>query len=262
MEKRAAVLAVCAVVGFGLSLGCAIRKDLKTLVPEPTNAPAVDARLGSDPARGTKFCAPDGSGQFPGEAVAMQSGQAPADGSAWAIGGGCVLRPIREVWAAISNLQAMRFGGSDSMEWAPATDAGTQYVHVYDLTYHKQAPIISSISWVIRWYHGVGRGTFAQPSQVNINYQRTHGTFLIPIWNGGLVLDKVTSTVTSLAIRNNFKASQSSGENEASARSAVAEMIRKARTVSPDWVRLDDGQSASLGERVPEGLDGERVPGD
>jgi hypothetical protein len=112
--------------------------------------------------------------------------------------------------------------------------------HLYEITYYKQT-ILGPINWTIDWYHGFDKGTFEAPQRVNINYQRVRGTSNIPIWHGGIVLSRVSNSVTSIAIRNEFKARQSSSANENSARNALSEMIQNARNGAPDWNRLNSG---------------------
>jgi len=225
-----------------LASSCAVRKNLETPYTNPTDKPAVDDGSGGgggDVPTGTKFCMPDANGNFDGATIVLQSGQTATDGSAWAEGGGCILRPIRDVWATLNNLEAMKFKAADSFTAVRTVHPKPEFTHLYEITYAKST-IIGPINWTIDWYHGFDKGTFEAPERVNVNYQRIRGTSNIPIWYGGIVLSKINSAVTSIGIRNNFKARQSSAANEASAKSALSEMVTNARTGAPDWNRLDN----------------------
>lgn len=226
------------VIGAFLLAGCAIRNNLETPFNNASNTPVVHDGSG-DGSGQTKYCVPDAKGSYDGKAIALQSGLN-ADASAWAQGGGCVLRPIREVWAVINNLEVMKFEDADRFTATRTINPKADFTHLYAITYYKSTPI-GAINWTIEWYHGIGSGTFTDPNSVNINYQRTKGTAFIPIWHGGIVLTKVTDAVTSVAIRNEFRASQSDAENVGSAQDALTEMIRHMRDGAPDWSRLNTG---------------------
>ncbi len=234
MNKKAILFLVCV-----LLCGCAIRKDLETPYSNPSNQPDIDDGQGKN---GTKFCSPDTNGKFDPDAIVITSGLN-ADKSGWAEGGGCVMRPIRDTWAVFHNIEAMKWDAADSETFARTVNPKAGFTHLYEVTYSKST-IIGPIDWTIDWYHSFDKdkGTFAAPGRVIINYQRVRGTSNIPVWRGGIVLTKVDKNVTSIAIRNEFKARQSTTKNEGSARDGLKEMIDKARTVEPNFDRLDSGQ--------------------
>lgn len=217
--------------------GCAIRKDLETPFTNPTNKPAVE--VPDDATNGTAFCSPGADGKFDAQTIQMKSGMG-ADGIAWADGGGCVLRPIREVWAVLQNLEAMRWDDTDSANFERTDHPNPDFTHLYSVTYYKST-IIGNIEWTIQWFHGFDQGTFDAPTRVNITYQRVRGTSNIPVWQGGITLSRVKNGVTSIGIHNEFKARQSNSENVQSAQDSITEITRKARTVAPDWTRLNTG---------------------
>jgi hypothetical protein len=221
--------------------GCAIRKDLDTSDFHPVNKPITDDSVGtSDASNGTKYCQPTKDGRFDEAPVNLQSGTSPA-GLAWAEGGGCILRPIREVWAALNNLEAMRFIDTDRFIYDRTVNPNSQFTHLYNITYYKDT-VIGPIEFTLQWYHGVAKGTFEAPEQITIPYQRVRGTSMIPTWHGGIDLTRVSNTVTSIAIRNDFVSrALSTSMNLTKARDALTEMIGHARTAQPDWQRLNAG---------------------
>jgi hypothetical protein len=222
---------------LSLPLGCAIRKDLETPFNNPSNKPVVE--VPDDATHGTPFCSPNANGKFDAQTIQMKSGMG-AGGVAWADGGGCVMRPIREVWAALQNLEAMKWDDADSLNFERVDHPNGDFTHLYSITYYKST-IIGNIEWMIEWFHGFDQGTFDAPLRVNISYQRVKGTSNIPVWQGGITLSRVKNGVTSIGIHNEFKARQGNSENVQSAQDAVAEVTRKARAVAPDWARLNTG---------------------
>lgn len=222
---------------LSIPMGCAIRKDMETPFINPTNKPTV--QVPDDATNGTPFCSPNADGKFDAQTIQMKAGMG-AGGVAWADGGGCVLRPIREVWAALQNLEAMRWDDTDSMTFERVDHPNADFTHLYSITYYKST-IIGNIDWMIQWFHGFDQGTFDAPLRVNVSYQRVKGTSNIPVWQGGITLSRVKNGVTSIGIHNEFKARQGNSENVQSAQDSVVEITRKARTVAPDWTRLNTG---------------------
>jgi hypothetical protein len=198
---------------------------------------------------GTKFCMPGANKKFAEDPPVIQVSMN-SDGSASAVGGGCVLRPLREIWATINNLDVMKFVAADSYTATRTVNPMNGFTHLYEITYSKSTPI-GSISWTIDWFHGYDIGTFLAPGQVNIKYDRVSGTSLIPVWNGGIVLTKVLDNVTSIAILNTFKAAQSDSANESSAHDALNEMIGHARDGAADWTNLNSGLKADPSQPDP-----------
>jgi hypothetical protein len=228
------------IIGMIFMTGCAIRNNLETPFNNPTNTPILHDGSGDGDGPGTQsYCVPDAKGNYDGAAIALQQGMN-SDDSTWAQGGGCVLRPIREVWAVLNNLEVMKFVAADNFTAQRTVNPTPQFTHLYAIRYTKSTPL-GPIWWTIDWYHGIGGGTFLAPESVNINYQRTAGTPFMPVWKGGLVLTKVTNTVTSVGIRNIFRAAQSDEENSNSNRDTVNEIMGHLRQGAPDWTRLNTG---------------------
>ncbi len=218
-----------------LPLGCAIRKNLETPFNNPVNKPVVDVPV--DATHGTKYCSPDAVGGFDVDKIALDGGLNSA-GVGWADGGGCVSRPIREVWAALQNLEALKWDDVDRFTAVRTVHPSPDFTHLYAITYFK-GTIIGTIDWTIQWFHGFDQGTFELPTRVNITYQKVHGTSNIMVWQGGITLSKVNDTMTSIGIHSEFKARQSNSENVQSSKDSLTELVRKARTAAPDWVRLE-----------------------
>lgn len=231
-------------IGVFLFTGCAIRDNLETPFNNATNSPILHDGSGGNGGQGNpnepKYCVPDAQGHYDGTALSVQVGMTPA-GAGQAMGGGCVLRPIREVWAVTNNLEEMKFEAADRFEGTRTINPEPQFTHLYQVTYWKSSGIPITIHWTMEWKHGVGAGTFLEPQVINIKYQKTKGTGQMPIWQGGFVLTKVTDTVTSVAILNQFLAAQGDEENQHDALDAFNEFFRHMRNGPPDWTRLNTG---------------------
>lgn len=226
-----------------LTSACAIRANLDTPFTNPENKPGVD--VPGDASKGTKYCMPDADDNFDGQTTVVDGGLGD-QGIAWADGGGCVLRPIREVWAALQNIDAMKWVGADRESFTRVDHPKANFTHLYTITSFK-GTAIGPIEWTIEWFHGFDIGTFDLPSRVNVKFQKVKGTSNIPIWEGAITLSKVRSGVTSLGFHTNFRARQGNSENVQSAKDTISEIIKKARTAAPDWVMLNTGFHASPG---------------
>jgi hypothetical protein len=226
------------IILFSLITACAIRKNLETPFLNPENKPALDVGGDGDPAHGTKFCSPEEDGTFNAKDIKLEFGTNGIDGSGWAIGGGCVLRPIREVWAVLNNLSVMKFEDADTFHSTRMKNIKAEFSHAYEITY-SVSTVKGDVDWTMRWYHGIGGGSFAEPKSINVNYQRTKGDSSISIWRGGIVLTKVNDDVTAIGVRNEFKALQTKAKNVNSAIDALNEFIEHTRTGDPDWDALN-----------------------
>lgn len=253
-------------IGAVLALSsCAMRKNLQTPISVPVIASNnSDGSKSSDPqiaagipnynkncrdsnaplctAYSTPYCAPDAKGQYPNNNTQGTSGMN-SDGSAWAEGGGCVLHPIREVWAAFNNISQMKMDAADSYALEiPKIHLSPTITNFYQITYYKST-FIGSIQWTLQWFHGLLSGTFEQPQVVEIVYKRTSGTAFIPVWDGKIVLAWLNNSTTAFYIYNHFRSvGQSENDIKRDAEDFGLEMLTKARTVKPDWQSLNSHQ--------------------
>ena len=238
-------LSVLVAAGFILA-GCAIRKNLNTPSPVPvfgkTNS---QTGQGGDcnyqAAAGCKvYCAPNAKGQYPTNIMLGSTGTNP-DGSSWAEGGGCVLRPIREVWAALNSYAAMKVEAADSYAVDhPHVTLGPTITNFYEISDHySELGGFFKFHEIMRWYNGLFSGTFMAPNAVEIVFERVSGGAQVSIWNGYITLAKINDSTTSFFIHNNMRTLQSD-DDIAHAESYGVEMITKARTLAPDWNNLNN----------------------
>ncbi len=252
-------------IGLAVSLaGCAIRKNLNTPVTPPVIASGTTGGALTDPelkrampdysrcantataecaALETKFCKPNSKGKYAGNQIHGTAGMN-SDGSAWARGGGCVNRPIREVWAAFNNDTTLDIEAADSYSVDhPKIQLSPTITNFYQLTYYKNAPIVGTISWTLQWFQGVPVGTFEQPQVVEIIYQRSRGTIFMPVWDGKIFLAWLNDSTTAFYMYNHFRSvGQTKSDIIKDAESFGLEMIDKARRIPPNWVNLNTHQ--------------------
>ena len=122
------------------------------------------------------------------------------------ITGGCIARPIREVWALFLNHGLMRPDDVDQYDPKARQDLvpnspDNRIEFVFDLynVHHAVGGLVNP-DWTVRWFHAVPYGDYASPNQLVINFQKIEGTSHIRLLRGGYVLDRTTDSVTSYAM--------------------------------------------------------------
>jgi hypothetical protein len=154
-----------------------------------------------DPTSGihnTNYCKVDATGKIltPDQIFSYQQNSGVHSG-----GGGCIARPIRDVWGVFFNNGVMKpddvdeYTSTPKPELVPA-NANPPVLFVFDLYNVHHVPLINP-AWTVRWYHSMQYGTFETPNEVAINFQKIQGTSYIRVLQGGFVLDRVTDDITS-----------------------------------------------------------------
>lgn len=176
----------------------------------------------------TKSC--DKTGGDYSEGIAPQPGQ--FEGHDYGFGGGCIRRPILEVWATSLNQALMQWVDVDdsrALEYAPP--AGVAFFFSVNYAVHK----FITVDWDMDWFHTVKAGTKQAPEKILINYQKVRGTSHIQFWRGTILLTRVNDHVTSFTMGNQISADQTSAQDAAD---AVKDVYGKLQTGAPDWSHL------------------------
>ena len=195
--------------------------------PAPPSPPAPK----KPPVHATRECAPHADGSFAADfQVKYGNGS-----SMWGQGGGCISRPIREVWATALNHALLMWDGVGKTSWNRLAPQGS-LTHTYDVYYAVKRMGIVVAAWHMMWYYSVSKGNLNDPQQILINYHRSSGTTHIPYWEGTIVLEKVTDGVTGFVMRNQINADAT---KPADAGSAVSDVFKKLSTGAPDWSQLN-----------------------
>ncbi len=243
-HRRNLQLPILIATGLILS-GCAIRKDLNSRAPVPvigqSNSQAKPGDCNYQAVPGCKvYCAQNAKGQYPVTNILGDTGTN-SDGSSWAEGGGCILRPIREVWAALNSYAAMKVIAAKSYSVDhPRLSLGPTITNFYEITNHySELGGLINFHETMRWFHGLFSGTFENPNAVEIVFERTNGGAQVSIWNGYITLAKINDSTTSLFIHTNMRTLESE-DDILHAEAYGVEMLSKARTLPPDWDNLNN----------------------
>ncbi len=185
--------------------------------------------------RNTDFCAIDAAGNvLTADRVSAQDGD-----RIFGVAGGCVARPIREVWAALMNYDTMR--SPDVNEYRISgrpdlVDPSRHLLVVWDISnVHIALGGIVKPQWLVRWYYALTYGTTAAPLQVLANYQKVEGTDYISHLSGGYVLDRVSENMTSFVVTESVKAAQTDTNR---IYKEVSDVLGKIRSAAPNWDAL------------------------
>jgi hypothetical protein len=218
-----------------LLAGCGDSRGVDT----PFEAPAPVSVL-----PGTRFCLPDGKGGFTNSADFYQKFEDgndfrkddkryPQDGPVYsATGGGCIARPIREVWAVTHN--------EDALVWKDADKAGFKSLENPDVpfafrTQYEAGPkVFKRVNWVMEWYHYLRSGTLSAPSVVEIQFQRTVGTRFLKRFKGTIVLQALAPNVTGYLMEMQEVAGNVTEKNARGAVVDIYEHLSDSR-IPPNW---------------------------
>jgi len=190
----------------------------------------------------TDFCQVDGNGGLSPDLLQVSDGE-----RIRVEGGGCINRPIREVWGAVLNHGSMKPDDVNdySASYRPdLVDASQSVVFAFNIanTVHALGGLVNP-SWTVIWYHSVKLGTYAKPKQIVINYEKVDGTNHIKYQKGGWVLERVSPTVTSFVIDQSVSADRYDVKK---GNSDFNSIINKLRTVTPSYDLLDQPSPVQL----------------
>jgi hypothetical protein len=181
---------------------------------DPTQPPVLPS---------SQYCAPVHN-QY-NEEVLLEKGRSSGSQShSWGRGGGCVMRPIDEVWSTIFNHELVKWNGVSEIEVTPMPQVGSSSYH-YEIKYIVHDFI--TVNWTKEWFHTVTEGDAQNPKTVVISFQRVRGTRFVPYWEGSIVLTRLTAGVTGFAMSNQIRADRT-GPDEAAG--GIADMIQALRT--------------------------------
>ena len=210
---------------------------------------AKRTKFGRDPTapleslKAADFCAADAKGSFDTSNSKVNQGTEtpPSGGDSYMFGrgGGCIQRPIREVWAVTHNLDLMLWDGVDhyTASYAPKLPHGV--THFIEIHYVVDSPI-GAVKWTMQWYHSVpkGSGSPQAPTRIVINYQRIDGTVHIPYWEGSIILEEIQPAangkpaITGMVVVNKINADRTSPQD---AGDTIRELLDKMRSGDPNW---------------------------
>jgi hypothetical protein len=125
----------------------------------------------------------------------------------FADGGGCISKPLKDLWATAMDLDYFKWDGGDTyqVDAHPKRDAPKPGTHdSYSVRYHsymKSTPTLYG-DYLMHWFFTLKTGTEAAPESVLINYVKTAGISNIHRWEGTIILERISDTVTSFGMRD------------------------------------------------------------
>jgi len=152
-------------------------------------------------------------------------------------GGGCIFRPIKEVWAVAHNYQLMKWDGADE-EVTVSHEPLNNETYLLETFYLVRNVV--NMTWTMVWTHGLLAGTKENPENILIKYERTASKIIlgkdhIPYWQGQFQLIKLSDNVTGFVGYNKVLATRTDDKDSGS---TIADIIEKLKKGSPNWDAL------------------------
>jgi len=209
--KRALLVVSLVLVGCG-------RTILTPLEGDPTTGLPTD---GVRPLEVSEFCKADDEGHFPLREMVIGAGwRGPV---AFAYGGGCVGRSLRDTQAALHNGEALHWVGTDLLGFARIPDERVPFV--FERKY-KAGPPLFAQKWTMQWFHS------EKDARVFVRFKKTEGSSYIARWDGTIELVSMAPNVTGFAMRNEIEAART---GVAESVGSVRDQLMRVRTVKPDY---------------------------
>ena len=107
-------------------------------------------------------------------------------------GGGCISRPLRDVWGVQVTDPAMTLLGPDDgdshVSLLPTSPSNLMEVLRFDLHCHLNKPIVGDLDWDIVWKHEITAGTKTHPIEIRVNWAKVSGMHYIKKQAGTIYL--------------------------------------------------------------------------
>jgi hypothetical protein len=174
-----------------------------------------------------------------------------SDDSVHSMSAGCVHRPIREAWATMLTMLHEKPDSVDEYTVTPRRDLINPSIDLFfafDVFNQHNVPLLNP-SWTVRWYYfipkdpksGAYLGTYENPEEVAIRFQKIDGTSYISSLSGTYLLDRVTDQITGFLMVQDAQATQYGRDD---GYKDVQHDLDHVRTDSPDYSELPPHWSA------------------
>ena len=114
-------------------------------------------------------------------------------------------------------------------------EATPETTHFYEVTYVKENGFpLPTVDWTMEWYHHVAipKNDIKNPERIIINYKKTKGTKFIRYWEGSIIVDFISPSITAIAIRNQMEGERM---DEEKAQGSTVQIVDKARSGAANW---------------------------
>lgn len=149
----------------------------------------------------------------------------------FAKGGGCVTRPLYDIWAVSHNKLGVKWRDANSDGYRKVEDPKSPYYFEAD---YSAGPAMFKQKWVIAFLQ-LFQGSPKESKMLEIQYQKIKGTKHIIYWKGKVLLQSLSDNVTSVLIENEIEGTQIGMEK---AEGGIADLLDNFRTQNPDWTYL------------------------
>lgn len=169
-------------------------------------------------------------------ATSYQSSANPIDlngkdpsGFYFAMGGGCLERPLKELWAVLHNKLSVKWKDADlvSFSLVPHPEVNFLFQAAY-----AAGPFFARQPWVIEWYQTLKSGTLEHPEHLIVHYSKVSGTSHLPHWKGSIELLALDENTTSFAMRNEIRGTHI---NEEKAAGGILDILHNLKVTEPNW---------------------------
>ncbi len=224
--------------------GCGTRQNLEEIAGENDSPrPRTFLRLtdGGERVLSTAFCAPDSQGQFPDGARVLHQGTRTVRTRSgpittfYSTGGGCIRRPLREVWAASLNWGPMQWNDTGRATVRRVEPNSPGQIFKYRVGYRVDVFPLFSVDWNMDWGHSLIAGTLEHPEELVLQFKKTSGTHYINWWKGRIDLFELEPNLTSFSLDVDLLAH---GKNGVATHNQVLELYEKLSRVEPHWPAL------------------------
>ena len=185
---------------------------------------------GSSPSlpKQTQYCFQDHSGAYT-QAISMEHGHDRTRRLDWSQGGACIFRSLADVWALLRDQKPMVWGGVTRATASRRADPPRGVQYFFEVKYFVDSPFPEpDVDWTMAWYHSIPEGEpVDRPSRVLVNYGKIRGTSFIHNWNGSIILEALTPTVTSISLRDEIDAAQTGPEDSESGLRDIVGKLRR-----------------------------------
>ncbi len=190
--------------------------------------------------KATQYCRPDHQGIFSDNTVMISEGMRPLQRARktsvfFSNGGGCIRRPLREVWAASLNWGSIQWNHTGRAQVQSMQPPSPSVLLNYRVHYRVNPIPFVVVDWSLDWQHILKTGTVEQPVDLLIQFTKTSGTSHITAWNGSIELNELSPDLTSFALDVELLAT---GKGSADPKNQVFELHEKLKRAAPNWSAL------------------------
>lgn len=151
------------------------------------------------------YCKPVNGTYTQGLKIASQGRRSP-QGNFFAEGGGCIQRPISEIWEVLRTAPGVKWKEARVTQFKPLP-AMAPVAWAFEARYANGW----IARWIMEWRHTPVAGTADDPEYVVVKYQRVSGIVHIEAWEGAIDLKRLDDDWTSVAQLNEIRGSGMSG---------------------------------------------------